>query len=367
MKKKILIAAGGVAVFLLIVVAVHYRTLSTRNTVQALVQEKRMINILIAGSNSYNRNMHRFFALVSVNPVNSNIGVTFLPPSYRVADDENEKGYSTIDRIDMNDFRKIRSSLKNDLKLNVPFYVELYPPDVKRIVDIIGGIDIFVLDQAKGMPNISEGVNYFDGRKIMRYINSGADASIISKYDRIQDILLTLYYNREAKKGYSTLKMIGELVRTIKTNILPKEIAVIAEILFRKGNLLTVEMPGVMKDGHFSVDDISYKIYEEDFLTPLIMGKTADSGIKIKILNGAGVPGLARKMRNDLIREGLSVIEFGTVSDREYRDSIIISRKGNISSMEKLVQLTGIRNIYPIIDNTLLHNVLIIIGRDMAR
>ena len=49
------------------------------------------------------------------------------------------------------------------------------------------------------------------------------------------------------------------------------------------------------------------------------------------------------------------------------KKSILIRRKGNLSSISKLLELTGIREMYPIIDNTLLHNVLVIIGEDLSQ
>ena len=38
-----------------------------------------MINILVAGSNAYNENKHKFFSIISINPINNKIGITFIP------------------------------------------------------------------------------------------------------------------------------------------------------------------------------------------------------------------------------------------------------------------------------------------------
>ena len=115
------------------------------------------------------------------------------------------------------------------------------------------------------------------------------------------------------------------------------------------------------------MDDIAHKIYESEFLNPLIVNSMNEQVPKIKILNGTNVSGLARKMRNLLIREGMNVVEFGTSPYQKMDKSIIVCRKGNLSAVQKVSELTGILKVHYIVDSTLLNNVLIIIGEDLAR
>jgi hypothetical protein len=163
-----------------------------------------MINVLIAGGNKYRERKFDFFAILSVNPDNHNIGVTFIPPSFRIGlDDEGEKG-ARIDDIDFIFFDKIRRSFWRDLKLNVPFYVELYATDISRMVDMMEGINIFCLDQTDIQSFAHSGQNYFDGQKVMKYINSAEQNSIFLKYDRIMDILLPSTTTRRTRSSSST-------------------------------------------------------------------------------------------------------------------------------------------------------------------
>jgi len=57
---------------------------SNRNVIDDIISMKDMINVLVAGRNVYNDNTFNFFALVTINPVNNNIGITFIPPDYRI-------------------------------------------------------------------------------------------------------------------------------------------------------------------------------------------------------------------------------------------------------------------------------------------
>lgn len=367
MKKKIGIALGIIFVICIILVIYNYYRLRTRNAVEKLITDKKMINILLAGSNVYHGNKHKFFAIISINPDNKNIGITFIPPSFRILLDENGKRVSRIDEIDFIDFSKIQNSFKKDLKLAVPFYIELYSPDVIRIVDLLEGVDLFILDQIKGWPNTHNGLNYFDGKKVIKYINSAEQNSIYLKFDRIQDILLTLYYNKETKNKLNNLMFIHEIMKTVRTNLLPQEVFKIGEIIFMEGNVISTILPGSFKNNYYVINDISYKIYEKEFLTSLVVSKKAEPIIKIKILNGTNVPRLARRMRNNLIRDGLNVVEFGTSPYTKMKESIIICRKGNYSAVNKVSELTGINRIYYIIDSTQLNNLLIIIGEDLVQ
>jgi CRISPR/Cas system-associated protein Cas7 (RAMP superfamily) len=223
-----------------------------------------------------------------------------------------------------------------------------------------------LFDQNKDFqPNA--GLVYNDGSKIVSYINKVDANSIYLKYDRIQDIILTLYTNKEKMKPFVNSMLIKELYKSMRTNLLVQEIQTLGEMLCEEGDINIAMLPGNFEGNYYVMDDIAYKMYEKEFLGSIILEKTRDQSIKVKILNGTDVPGLARKMRNNLIKEGLNVVEFGTSSGKSVKESIIINRKGNYSAAKKISELTGIKNIYHVIDNTLLYNILVIIGEDYIK
>ena len=63
----------------------------------------------------------------------------------------------------------------------------------------------------------------------------------------------------------------------------------------------------------------------------------------------------------------MNVVEFGTSKYPHMNESIIINTKGNYAAVKKASEATGIDNIYHIIDNTQLNNILIIIGKDLIK
>jgi len=183
-------------------------------------------------------------------------------------------------------------------------------------------------------------------------------------------VIMTLYKDRERLERFNSIRFIGEMMKSVKTNLLPQEVMGICELIFKDGDVMATVLPGFFKDNYYTMDDITFRIYEKEFLALLIVDqsqKEIDASIKIKILNGTDTPGLARKMRESLIREGLNVVEFGTSPYRKMNKSVIINRRGNVAAVNRVAELTGIQNIYHIIDNTQLHNIMIILGEDLAK
>jgi anionic cell wall polymer biosynthesis LytR-Cps2A-Psr (LCP) family protein len=370
LKRKVMIAATILLLALVSLLVYYCHGVRTRNAVEKLIQKKKIINILVAGSNRDNGHKHKFFAIVSINPENNRVGITFIPPSFKIRLDDDGDHFARIDDVVVFNFNRLRYSLQKDLKLNIPFYAELYAPDVERLVNLMEGIELFALEQPRDPQGMNFGVNYLDGQKVVRYINTVDENSIYLKYDRILDVLMTLYKDRERLERFNKFEFIKEMMKSIKTNLLPQEIMGICELIFKNGDVMATVLPGFFKDGYYAMDDITFRIYEKEFLALLIVDKSEkeiDASIKVKILNGTDVPGLARKMRESLIREGLNVVEFGTSPYRKMNKSILINRRGNVVAVNRVSELTGIQNIYHIIDNTQLHNILIILGEDLAK
>jgi len=63
----------------------------------------------------------------------------------------------------------------------------------------------------------------------------------------------------------------------------------------------------------------------------------------------------------------MNVVEFGTSNYPAIYDSIIVCRKSDLKSANKISEMTGIGKIYFVTDTTQLNNILIIVGEDMAK
>lgn len=339
----------------------HRYTISKRNIVDELVEQKSLINILVAGGNRFNGNRNRFYAVVSINPENGKVGITFIPPEFRIGKDER------LENTDFSNDRKVRDSISEELGIKIPFYLIVYAPDVARAVDLTGGFDIFIPgDGENKSASYGGGVKYLDGKKVMRYINA-PEESVYRKYDRILDICLTAYYlNKEKYTALITPELISLLRKTVKTNMQPKELYSVARLLTSDGDMISTLLPGRFVSGLYSMDDISREVYDSRFLKRLVIGETGDKNVKVRLLNGTRIPGLARKVRDQLMREGVIVVEFGTADSQDFRETVIINQKGNAADSRFVGGIIGITNEHYIIDSSQLHALTVIIGTDLA-
>ncbi len=365
MKRKCVIILVPVIIVVLLMGGMYLYQIYTRNAVETLVNKGQMINILLAGGNSFNNRYYRFYAILSLNSDNRMIGITYIPPDFRVVVNSRRNRVLPVQKVSMEDFDLIRKSIQDTLKLQIPFYIELYAPDVERFVDLVGGLNQFVFDQVEGEYFRPYRENYLNGYKVMKYINN--PATIYIRFDRIQDILSTLFFKKEKKIDVLNREFIEKISGSVRTNLLPQESLSLARLVMQSDRMISVVPPGELRDGTYMVDDIAFRLYESEFLTPLIVDTLSEEAPKIRILNGTRIPGLARRMRNSLIRDGVSVVEFSTAPYQEMKRTVVVNREGDARAAFRVSEMTGIDTIYHIVDTSRMNNVLMIIGEDMSR
>jgi len=340
--------------------------MAKRNAVEALVQQKQMINIFVAGRNEYNKNLHKFFAVVSINPENNNIGVTFIPPSLGL-DIDQDGDIVPLDKIEMNNFKKVSNAFEKATKIKTQFYMTIYAPDVARVIDIIEGINLYLISSLNPFEKMKDGINYFDGYKAMHYINKVEKNSIFRKFDKIQDVVSSIYLNKEKYLKFVNRELVTIVLNNVKTNMLPQEVISALNIAGKEGKLNFTVLPGkYSKNGVYYMDEVSSVEYRR-FLKDIVIEEKGETNIKVKLLNATDLPGLAFKTRTLLMREGVIVVEFGNYLDAVYSDTIVINQKGYLSESYYIASLIGVNKIYTITDNSQLHSVMILIGKDFIK
>jgi len=92
--------------------------------------------------------------------------------------------------------------------------------------------------------------------------------------------------------------------------------------------------------------------------------------VRLQVLNGCGVTGIAGRTRDWLVRNGYDVRDVGNAARQDYRQSQIINRSGNLTAARELADLLGIdrslissRSDAP----SLQVDLTLIIGRDYKR
>jgi len=362
LKKKIVIASVTVVV-MLVVLGIYYYKLNNRNAVEVMVADGKIINILVAGSNKEKSAKFNFYSVISINPENKFIGITFIPPEYKIYQDQ-DGNIKTISDLKFSEFDRIKRTLKVDMKLNIPFYLKIDSKGLEKIVDLFDGVDQFVLDDASQINGTFYGVNYFDGKKTIEYINKVPFNSIYLKYGKIQNLIFTILNKREKYQKYFNIPFLLKVSKNFQSNLFVQEIISMVDIVKDGSDVFSTVLPGFFENGVYKLDEISQKDYEDKMLTRIVSDKKKDVTLKIKILNGTNIPGLARKIRKKMMRQDLNVIEFSTSPYEKRKKSIIVCRKADTEIAKKIKQRTGIKNIYYVI-NQELYNILVILGEDI--
>lgn len=91
--------------------------------------------------------------------------------------------------------------------------------------------------------------------------------------------------------------------------------------------------------------------------------------VKVEVLNGCGVDGMARTVANRLRASGFDVMTLDNADRFDYPESIVIDRLGNPDDADRVAAALGVGNrIQQIVpDPFRIESVTVIIGKDYAR
>jgi len=88
---------------------------------------------------------------------------------------------------------------------------------------------------------------------------------------------------------------------------------------------------------------------------------------QIEVLNGTGEPGVAREVTMQLRRMGIDVLIEGNASRFDYRESVLVDRKGNPELMRKLSKRLGVGRVVEQVQEKSRVDATLIIGWDRER
>ena len=102
---------------------------------------------------------------------------------------------------------------------------------------------------------------------------------------------------------------------------------------------------------------------------PALPSFTASRDVKVEVLNGCGVDGMARMVGNQLRATGFDVMTLDNADRFDYPESIVIERLRRPNDADRVAEALGIGNrIQQIVpDPFRIESVTVIIGRDYRR
>lgn len=103
---------------------------------------------------------------------------------------------------------------------------------------------------------------------------------------------------------------------------------------------------------------------EETGFQTLEWGIEDPASVRVEVLNGAGVGGLARDATHHLRGDGFDVVFFGNAGRFDHARSVAIDRIGALDRARAVAAALGIDSVTTAIDSSLMLEVTVVLGRD---
>lgn len=299
----------------------------------------------------------------------------------------------------------LNRTLINYLGMPIHYYIELDYSSFPKIVDLLGGVDIYVekrlkyVDKAGGLYiDIPQGLQHMDGETALKFVRFRHDAlgdiGRIKRQQQFMKALLQKIANQAVSTKMPTL--LKEILQAVQTD-LPAEEALKLAMYFRDippQNIRFFTLPGkpaVLSGVSYWLGDVnralamlSAPISEEEQEEGNAMKDTATSPEKlieegkeqidrntiarnitcrVAVLNGDGTAGLANQFAAALQRYGIDIAYKSNARHFDYHYTSILYPRNLERESKMLGQLLGISDalVKPSDSTT---NLTIIIGHD---
>ncbi len=241
--------------------------------------------------------------------------------------------------------------------LDVPihYYVRINSAGVARIIDLLGGVEIYVeQDMHYSDPNqdlyidLKKGLQTLDGEHAVEYLRyrPGSDIERIERQQKFVAALADQVFSLGTISKIPAL--ISEISKSVDTNLTPAEMLSYAKLATNADsiNLRTGIIPGEVAD----VMDpnigvmLSYWVIKDDELESTVesllwnVDPVANAQIRVEVLNGTTVPGLAGGFADELRRQGYDVVSVADAKTQDYQTTEIIDRCRDEDMLRRLSQ-----------------------------
>ena len=333
------------------------------------------LNILIVGCDEIeNHGRADTIVLLSISPKTKDALILSIPRDTRV-----EIPGRGMDKINhayaFGGESLLNKTVSSFLDVAIHFYAVVDFNGFVYIIDELGGVEIDVekemhyVDKAGGVEiNLHPGKQILNGEKALQYIRFRYDKlGDLGRIKRQQKLALAVIKKMINFDSMIKIPQISEGMKDyIETNIEARDTVVLAN-LFRGVNQEKFKVETVQGEPVY-IEGISY--LEPDVeevrqrVKSLIYSK--NSGIKVEVLNGNAMTGIAHKIANDLELQGFEIVNLGNADNFNYEKTkiTIYSKEVNLNNeFKKLFNDFEIVKEYQTNANL---DLVIILGKDLA-
>ena len=333
------------------------------------------VNILIVGCDEIeNHGRADTIVFLSISPKTKDVLILSIPRDTRV-----EIPGRGMDKINhayaFGGEKLISKTVSSFLDVPIHFYAVADFNGFVNIIDELGGVEIDVekemhyVDKAGGVEiNLYPGKQILDGEKSLQYIRFRHDKlGDLGRIKRQQKLALAVIKKMISFDSITKIPQISEGMKGyIETNIKAQDAIAFAN-LFRGINQEKFKVETVQGEPVY-IEGISY--LEPDVeevrqrVKSLIFSK--NSGMKIEVLNGNAMTGIAHKIAKDLELQGFEIVNLGNADNFDYEKTkiIVYSKEVNLNNeFKKLFNDFEIVKEYQTNANL---DLVIILGKDMV-
>ena len=333
------------------------------------------INVLIVGCDEIeNHGRADTIVFLSISPKTKDALILSIPRDTRV-----EIPGRGMDKINhayaFGGEKLISKTVSSFLDIPLHFYAVMDFKGFVSIIDVLGGVEIDIekemhyVDKAGGVDiNLYPGKQILNGEKALQYIRFRHDRlGDLGRIKRQQKLAMALI-NKMMK--FDSITKIPQLLEGIKgyieTNMKVQDVIAIAN-LFKNVNrekfkLETVQSKPVYIEGVSYLEPGVEEVQQR--VKSLIYGK--NSGVKVEVLNGNAMSGIAHRIAKDLELQGFEIVNIDNADNFNYEKTkiIIYSDKVNLDNeFKQLFKDFEIVKRYQTQDGP---DLVIILGKDMV-
>lgn len=310
--------------------------------------------------------------LVSCNPSGGNSAVISVPRDSRVRI-AGQEGYDKINAAHAYGGPRLAIRTVKDLTgLAINHYVEIDFEGFKQIVNAIGGvrmrIEVAIHDKYAG--DVPAGDVVLNGDQALSLVRARHDVNAVpaGDLDRIKNqrrfLQAMLSTVSRARNPFKVMNLIEAASKSVKTDLTFTEMLSLGRRLQSPGRELTMTTaPGATKivggAWYYIIDMPGFRAMLESFRTRQVVDAASErksetrgadrAGLKVQVLNGTGVPGLAAAVAGELGRAGYKGVTTGNAESRYSRTTVYYAGDDSYKAGTVAADLSGASE--PMIDS----------------
>jgi len=333
------------------------------------------VNILVVGCDEIeNHGRADTIVLLSISPKTKDVLILSIPRDTRV-----EIPGRGMDKINhayaFGGEKLISKTVSSFLDVPIHFYAIADFNGFVNIIDELGGVEIDVekemhyVDKAGGVEiHLYPGKQILDGEKSLQYIRFRHDKlGDLGRIKRQQKLALAVIQKMMKFDSITKIPQISEGMKGYMETDIKVQDAIALANLFKGVNQEKFKVETIQSEPVY-IEGISYlepNVEEvRQRVKSLIYSK--NSGMKVEVLNGNAMSGIAHKIAKDLALQGFEIVNIGNADNFDYERTKIIVYSKEVNLDNEFKKLFKDFEIVKEYQTQTKFDLVIILGKDMA-